>query len=85
MARDINKYLASIEKNGIAKIWIDDIINPELVDINAHEKRILASSYTSEDGGRFFVNYKISIETRANTIRESSGYITFNIWNLGRM
>ena len=36
LARDINKYLASIEKNGIAKIWIDDIINPEIVKINAH-------------------------------------------------
>ena len=68
LAHMINTYMASLEKNGINRLWIDDIIEPQIVKINEHEKRIVASSYTSEDGGKSFVNYKISIETKADTL-----------------
>ena len=80
LARDINSYLDSVEKNGIAKVWIDDIVNPEMLEVNAKERRIIASSYSSEDGGKSFLNYKISIETTTNSIDEFIINYPFSDW-----
>ncbi|MEM7708115.1 MAG: hypothetical protein AAF358_21360 [Pseudomonadota bacterium] len=70
LASLVTAYLGSLERNGIARLWIDDIVDPEYVEVSKSENRIIARTYSSEDGGKSFVNYKLSIKVPYRSLAE---------------
>ena len=76
----LNVYFASFENKAIEYFSIDSIVNPELATISATENRIIADSYASENDGKSFENYKISIETNSESLVEFEQTFPFKSW-----
>ena len=70
LARMLNKAFLSSEDLAISHLSIDGIVNPDIKIISASETRIIADSFASEDDGKSYIDYKISISTNAKSLGE---------------